>query len=373
MIRSRATVLAATLAATALAVSACASSSSPGSGSSTSSSTSSPESSSADSSSVDAGQSGSGSSDALSSDALSSGAVSSGATSGSSDSSMMSGSAGESSGSGPTGSGGAPGSIVIGSANFDESVLLMNVYADALKAKGVTVTLKPKIGSREVYMPALKDGSIGLIPEYSGAVLAYFDKTNTATTSDAIFAALPKAVGNQLKVLNQSKAQDQDAIVVQADTAKKYNLKSIGDLKPVAKDLILGAGPEFKTRANGVPGLKAKYGVEFGQFKTLDPGGPLSVAALKNGQIDASNIFTTDPAIAANKFVALEDPDGLYTAQNVFPLVRADKVTPTISSTLDAVSAKLDTDTLTKLNEEVAGGKDADAVAQAWLKSQSLL
>lgn len=347
MTRSRATVLAATLAAAALAVSACGSSSSPGSGSATSATSS---------TDTTADSSATMSSSAMSSD-----------SSAMSGSSMMSGSGESASG------GGAPGSIVIGSANFDENVLLMNMYADALKAKGVTVTLKPKIGSREVYMPALKDGSIGLIPEYSGAVLAYFDKSNDAATSDSIYAALPKAVGDQLKVLNQSKAQDKDAVVVSADVAKKYNLKSIGDLKPVAKDLILGASPEFKTRANGVPGLKAKYGVEFGTYKTLDAGGPLSVAALKNGQIDASNIFTTDPAIAANNFVALEDPDGLYTAQNIVPLIRADKVTPTITSTLNAISAKLDTATLTDLNNQVAGGKDSDAVANDWLKSQGLL
>ena len=360
MISSRATFLAASLAAAALAVSACASSSTPGSGSTT------PESSSTDTSSAVISSADTSSADTSSTDS------SAGSASSSMSGSAESGSA--ESGSGGSGSaGGAPGSIVIGSANFDESVLLMDMYADALKAKGVSVTLKPKIGSREVYMPALKDGSIGLIPEYSGAVLAYFDKANTATTSDAIYAALPKAVGNQLKVLNQSKAQDKDAVVVTAELAKKDNLKSIGDLKPLAKDLILGAGPEFKTRANGVPGLKDKYGVEFGQFKTLDPGGPLSVAALKNGQIDASNIFTTDPAIASNNFVALEDPKGLYTAQNVLPLIRADKVTPTITTTLDALSAKLDTDTLTKLNSEVAGGKDADAVAKDWLTSQGLL
>ena len=361
MIRSRATVLVASLAAAALAVSACGSSTSSGSGPSTSESTSSADTGSADMSSS-----------AMSSDSsMSSGSSDSSMMSGSS---TMSGSSGESSApSAPSSSGGAPGSIVIGSANFDENVLLMNIYADALKAKGVTVTLKPKIGSREVYVPALKDGSIGLIPDYSGAILAYFDKGNTASTSDAIYAALPKAIGDQLKVLNQSKAQDKDAIVVTEATAKKYNLKSIGDLKPVAKDLILGASPEFKTRANGVPGLKAEYGVEFGKYKTLDPGGPLSVAALKNGQVDASDIFSTDAAIATNNFVVLDDPKSLYTAQNVVPLIRADKVTPTISEALNAVSAKLDTASLTKLNQDVAGGKDSDAVAQAWLKSAGLL
>ncbi len=277
--------------------------------------------------------------------------------------------AGSSSSAAPSG---GPESITIGSANFAESVLIADIYGDALKAKGVTVTQKPKIGSREVYIPALKDGSIDLIPEYSGTLLAYFDKTSTAASSDAIYQALPAAIGPTLKVLDQSQAQDKDSIAVTAATASKYNLKSIGDLKAHAANLTLGGAPEFKTRANGVPGLKAKYGVVFGTYKTLDAGGPLTVAGLKNGQVDAADVFTTDPSIAANKFVVLADPLNLYTAQNVLPLISAKKATPTVTAALNAVSAKLTTDTLVGLNSKVAAGTDADQVAQAWLTTQGL-
>ncbi|GGM03647.1 ABC transporter substrate-binding protein [Nakamurella endophytica] len=357
MRRTRAAGLVAAFAATALALTACGSSTS-GSGSSSSTSSSS----SSDSSSSAA--TGASSAPAGSSTASSSG---SGSASGS-----TSGSASSGSGSATAGGGGAPGSVVIGSANFSESELLMNIYADALKAKGVTVSLKPAIGSREVYLPALKDGSIDLIPEYTGVLLAYFDKNSTATSSEDIYKALPAAVGPDLKVLDQAKAEDKDSITVSAETASKYNLKSIGDLKSVAGDLTLGAPPEFKTRADGIPGLKAKYGVEFGDFKTLDAGGPLTVNALKNGQIDAGDLFTTDPAIEANKFVVLQDPENLYTAQNIVPLINAAKSTPTIEAALNAVSAKLETTTLVDLNAKVGSGSDPATVAADWVKSQGL-
>jgi len=262
---------------------------------------------------------------------------------------------------------------VIGSANFSENVLLMYVYAEALKAKGVTVTTKPKIGSREVYIPAIKDGSIDLIPEYSGTLLAYADATSKAASSADIYAALPAVLAKSgLEVLAQSQAQDQDAIAVTAATATKFNLKTIGDLAAHSGDQILGAGPEFKTRADGVPGLKGSYGVTFGTFKALDAGGPLTVAALKGGQIDAADLFTTDPSIPANKFVLLGDPKNLYTAQNVLPLIASKKVTPTIKAALDAVSAKLDTATLTALDAQVYSGTDPDVVATAWIKAQGL-
>ena len=106
-----------------------------------------------------------------------------------------------------------------------------DLYAGALTAKGVKVSTKLNIGSRETYIPALKDGSIDLIPEYSGVLLQYFDKAATAVSSDDVYAALQKAVPAPLTVLDQSKAEDKDSVVVTKETATKYNLTSIADLK----------------------------------------------------------------------------------------------------------------------------------------------
>jgi osmoprotectant transport system substrate-binding protein len=274
----------------------------------------------------------------------------------------------------PGGSSGASGgSIVVGSANFQENVLLAEIYAEALKAKGVSVTTKLNIGSREAYIPGLEDGSIDLIPEYSGVLLQFFDKTATAVSSADVFAALEKAVPAKLTVLAQSSAEDKDAICVSKDVAAKYNLKSIADLAPVASKLTLGGPPEFKTRPDGVPGLKKNYNVVFGSYKTLDAGGPLTINALKNGQIDAGDVFTTDPSIPANGFVCLADPKFDFKAQNVLPLINKAKATNTVQTTLNAVSAKLNTETLIALLTKVVSDKqDPTAVAQAWLSSVGL-
>ena len=120
--------------------------------------------------------------------------------------------------------------IVVGSANFQESVILAHIYEEVLKAKGVKVSTKLNIGSREAYISALKDGSIDLIPEYSGTLLQFVDKTATAVSPDDVFAALPAALPDGLSVLDKSAAEDKDAIVVTKETAAKYNLKSIADL-----------------------------------------------------------------------------------------------------------------------------------------------
>lgn len=263
--------------------------------------------------------------------------------------------------------------IVVGSANFQENVVLADIYAEALRAKGLKVTTKLNIGNREAYIPGLKDGSIDLIPEYSGVLLQYFDKTASAVTPTDVFAALQKALPSPLAVLEQSKAEDKDAIVVTKSTASKYHLTSIADLAAVAGQVTFGGPPEFQTRADGIPGLKRAYSVTFKTFKKLDAGGPLTENGLKNGQINAGDIFTTDPLIAKNGWVVLSDPKNLYTAQNVLPLINSSKASTNVKSILNAVSGKLTTDDLVQLNEKVSLEKqDADTVAKAWLSSAGL-
>jgi len=262
------------------------------------------------------------------------------------------------------------GTITVGSANFPENATLANIYAEALKAKGIDAATSLNIGERAVYLKALQDGSIDLVPEYSGVLLQYFDKTATAVSSEDVFAALQKATPAGLKVLTQSAAQNKDSIAVTKETADANKLKSIADLAPVASTFVLGGPPEFATRPTGVPGLKAKYDLTFKEFKPLDVGGPLTVAALKGDQIQAGNLFTTDPAIAANSFVVLEDPKNLFAAQNVLPLINADKATPEVTAVLDAVSSKLTTDVLLELNTKVQVDKqDSAQVAQEWVKA----
>ena len=265
------------------------------------------------------------------------------------------------------------GSITIGSAAFPENVLLADIYAGAMSAKGVKVSKKLQIGERPVYIKALQDGSIDMVPEYSGSILSYFDKSATATAPDAVYAALQQKLPTTLAVLNYAQAQDNDTIVVTQDTAKKYNLRTLADLCPVAGQLTLGAPKQFETRPDGVPALKSIYGITFKAFKPLDVGGPVTVSSLKNGQVDAADLFSTDPAIKGNNFVALTDSRNQFAAQNIVPLATKAKITQTIADAANAVSAKLDTDTLAGLVAKVQNDKqDPEAVAKAWLSQNGL-
>jgi osmoprotectant transport system substrate-binding protein len=277
------------------------------------------------------------------------------------------------SGAAPSGSASSP-TIVVGSANFTENQILAEIYAQALTAKGVNVTKKLSIGSREAYFPGLQDGSLDLIPEYTGVLLQYLNKSATESAPDDVYGALQKALPPTLTVLDKSAAEDKDAVVVSRATATKYNATSLADLSSHCGELTFGGPPEFKTRPDGIPGLAKNYSCTFKDYKALDAGGPLTVAALKNGDVQAADIFTTDASIVANDFVVLQDPKSNFAAQNVVPLINKSKVNDTVSKTLNAISAKLTTDELTKLNAEASSDAkpSPETVAKNWLSANSL-
>ena len=274
-----------------------------------------------------------------------------------------------------TGSAAANGPIIVGSNNFAESTILADIYGEALKAKGLTVTYKPNIGSREVSYGLLKNNTVTLMPEYNGSLLAYLDPKAVPTSEQDTDTQLAAKVSTNLQILTPAAAEDKDSLTLNATTAAKYNLtadSTISDLKSVAGQLVLGAAPEFQTRQQGLVGLKSVYGITFKSFKALDAGGTLTEAALKKNDIQVGDIFTTDSTISTEKWITLKDDKSLFGFQNVIPV--AQKTLPqTAVDALNAVSAKLDTATLMDLDAKVgAKGADPLVVADAWLKTVGL-
>nr|WP_240496225.1 ABC transporter substrate-binding protein [Streptomyces torulosus] len=272
-------------------------------------------------------------------------------------------------------SGGGGSSLVVGSANFPGNQLLAEIYAQALEDKNLKVTRKFDIGAREVYYDQIVKGGIDVFPEYNGALLSVaVDKNSTATGTEEINAELKAKLPKSVEILDSAAAEDKDSVTVTASTAKKYDLKTLADLKPVAGDLTLGAGSEFKTRTQGGVGLKKVYGVEFGKFQPLDAGAQTTlVKLLKDDKVQAANLYTTDPAIIEDKLVVLEDPKNLFSSQNVTPLVYKKAVDAKAREALNAVSAKLTTEDLLEMMKKLVNDKeDASVVAEEWLKKSGL-
>jgi osmoprotectant transport system substrate-binding protein len=284
---------------------------------------------------------------------------------------------GSSSPSNPLSGSSSNGTVIIGSANFPENELLAEIYSLALKAKGVKVTDKFNIGSREVYYPEVKKGAVSIIPEYNGTLLTVIvDPHSTAASTDQVNAALKTGLPSSLDILNSSSAQDSDSVTVSQAFASAHHLtssSSIADLAPFASSMVFGGPPEFPTRSDGIPGLKTHYGLTFKSFTPLDESGPITIKALQDGTVQAADVFTTTPQIATNHFVTLSDPKFNFAAQNVTPLVYKKAMTPTIISTLNAISAKLTTAALLQLDTAVIVNHDSYlAAAQGWLKAEGL-
>lgn len=262
--------------------------------------------------------------------------------------------------------------IAVGSADFTESKIIAEIYAQALEANGFTITRQFGIGSRETYIPAVQDHSIDLIPEYTGNLLQYFDKDATATTSDEVLLGLLKALPGDLSILYPSPAEDKDTLAVSETIALEWNVKTIADLAARSPEVKVGGPSEFQTRQTGLVGLEQKYGLRIAPANFIaisDGGGPATVQALTNGTVTAANIFSTSPAIEQNNLVVLEDPENVFLAANVVPLVASQKMSDELKTVLDAVSAKLTTEALIELNGSVEGnsGVDPDEAAQKWI------
>jgi len=266
--------------------------------------------------------------------------------------------------------------IKIGSANFSESALVAEIYAQALEAEGYSVDRKLNIGSREIYKPALESGELDLLPEYIGTMLTFLGgeaSSDSAATHRALQAAWePEGIS----ILDFAPAQDKNGLVVTKATAEELGVSRTSDLANFNGTLVFGGPPECPNRDFCLIGLQSLYGLDFLEFKPLDVGGPITVTALESGEIDVALLFTSSGVILAKEFVLLEDDKGLQPAENLAPAVRTeilDAYGDRFANVLNAVSSVLTTTELIALNKAVeVDGEDPDKVAADWLDALGL-
>lgn len=293
---------------------------------------------------------------------------------------IASGCAGEGALEGGGEGGGAGGdAVVVGSANFSEQLILGNMYAELLEDRGVSVERRLNIGSRDTLFPALESGEITLVPEYTGALLVFraegeeeeLKGSEPSQVTDRLREELPDG----LVALEPAEAQNRGSLAVLPETAEEYELETYSDLAKVADELAVGGPPEFPTRYSGLVGLQEVYGIEeFGEFRALDAGGPLTAEALSSGQIDVARVFTTQGVIKDQGWVVLEDDKNMELAQNIVPVIREPALTDEIQSALNELSAGLTTENLISLNERVeVDREDPEDVAREYLQENGLI
>ena len=260
--------------------------------------------------------------------------------------------------------------ITVGSANFSENALVAEIYAQVLEGEGYSVDRNLNVGARAVYAVALESGELDLVPEYVGTALSFLGGSPTSD-SDATAKELRDAwAGAGIAVLDPAEAQDKNGIVVRQDTADALGLSKISDLADHT-DLVFGGPPECPEREFCLIGLTDVYGLSFAEFKPLDVGGALTVAALEEDAIQVGLLFTSDGVIAAKGFVLLEDDKGLQPAENLTPVIRQEIIDAYGDNLVDAlnkVSAELTTAELSEMNRRIGiDGDDPEQVATDWI------
>jgi len=265
--------------------------------------------------------------------------------------------------------------ITVASFDFDESELIADLYVGALRSAGFDVLHLRRVGAREVVLPALELGLIDVVPEYSGSAVGFLGEEpsiDASSTHENLRALLsPRGID----VLARAPAQSRNGLVVTSESAAAHGLRTISDLRGLADEMTLGGPPECPERALCLPGLSERYGLEFGSFLALDAGGPITSEAIRRGTVDVGVLFTSDGDLAERGLILLRDDRRLQPAENVTPIVRLEaegRFGHEMTDALDAVSARLTTDELRRLNSIVRDGATTRDAAIAWLREHGL-
>lgn len=267
----------------------------------------------------------------------------------------------------------APTTLVVGSQQYYSNEIIAELYAQALEDAGYTIDRQYQIGQREAYMPEIVAGEIDVFPEYSGNLLQYLDKDTDATSRVDVITALQEALPDGLRALNAAEATDQDSYNVTMEFAQQHGVVSLEDLAKVPGTIKVAANSEFATRPYGPPGLRELYGIDVEVVPVEDSGGPLTVKALKDGTVQAADIYSADPAIATNGFVTLTDPKDMILPQNVVPIVSA-KVDETAAEVIEGVNERLSTAELVALNQRsVQEQASSEVIAKEWLAKEGIV
>jgi osmoprotectant transport system substrate-binding protein len=269
--------------------------------------------------------------------------------------------------------GGSKGALTIGSTNVPGDQVLGQVYGQALAKKGYDMSYRENLGTREVVLPALESGDVDLYPEFLNTLVQYLGGTGGSDVNqvDAELKALLQ--GRGIASTKPAPAVDVNGFYVLKKTADRFKLKTVSDLTRVANRLTFGGPPECEDRPLCLGDTSQQlYGLNFKEVKKLDVGGPVTVKALRDGDIQVGILFTGSSVIPKDA-VLLRDDKGLQGADNPLVLVREDKNTPALDADIDRVSAKITTRDYRRMTLAVTNDKeDAADVAKDFVKSKKL-
>ena len=264
-------------------------------------------------------------------------------------------------------------SLTVGSKDFSGAQAISQAYGQALENEGYDITFKDNLGATEIVYKALENGDLDGYADYQGTLLTYLGGTPTGDSAETYKALQDKLAGTDITVSKPAPAVDVNGFYVTKETAKKYKLKKVSDLTKSASKLTFGGPPECEDRPLCLGDTSQQlYGLDFSEVKKLDVGGPITVKALEDGDIDVALLFTGSSVIPKDA-VLLTDDKKMQPADNPVFVLNRDKANSATLKTLNAVSAKLTTAAYNKMSLDISENKEDPAdVAAAFLQKNGL-
>lgn len=246
--------------------------------------------------------------------------------------------------------------VIVGSKDFTENNVVAEIYALALEDAGFTVERKMNIAGSVVHT-SITSREIDIYPEYTGTGLISILQMEAMTDQDEVYNTVKEAYNEQFNItwLDYAQANDGQGLFISKKASDEYGITNISELQANADKLRFASQGEFDEREDGIPGLTKVYGpFNWKSSKIYDNG--LKFEVVENDEADVSPAYTTEARLTeTDKFVLLEDDKQMWPPYNLAPIVRNEVLEqyPEIADVLNAVSAKLDTETVTQLNAKV--------------------
>lgn len=266
--------------------------------------------------------------------------------------------------------------ITVGSKTFSESWIMGELYAQALRGLGYQVDLKTNVGSAQLIDAALTSGQVDLYPEYTGVIaLTLAGREDPMESAEQTYEIAREFEAEQgVTILNATPFENKNAIAVTQEFADAHGLETIDDLRGIG-DFVYSTYPDNVSGAIGYDAIVETYDLPNMELQTLSIG--LNYQALENGEIQAADVFTTDPQLLRSDLVVLEDTRNLFGFQNVVPCMRdelLDRVGDDVPTMLDTINSLLTIDAIQALNAASAINRlDPAQVAQRFLEANDLL
>ncbi len=268
--------------------------------------------------------------------------------------------------------------IVVGGKNFTEQLVIAAITNEYLTAKGFSVDLRTGLGTAAL-RAAQEAGQVDLYWEYTGTSLITFNKVTEKLSPEDTFArvkTLDAAKG--LAWLNPTRVNNTYALAMRKADAAAKGVATISELAGKVKGgpVKFGCNAEFYARPDGLKPLEEAYGFQFGRENVVRMDTGLVYQALRDSQVEVGLVFATDGRIPAFDFQVLRDDKGFFPSYALTPVIRSKvlEANPKLAELLNALSAKLDDQTMATMNAAVdVQKKSVEQVAGEFLKSQGSL